>query len=106
MKDKILHEKVEYKNVREMIESVGDLYADRVAYRFRLNPHDKESTAKTYPELRDDVRGLALKPRALSAKRADAARLSPPLLLSSRLFARLSSLRKIRSAVWLACLLV
>ena len=59
MKDRILHEKVEYKNVREMVEAIGDLYADRVAYRFRLNPHDKESTAKTYPELRDDVRGLA-----------------------------------------------
>ena len=59
MKDKILHEKVEYKNVREMVENIGDIYADRVAYRFRLNPHDKESIAKTYPELRDDVRGLA-----------------------------------------------
>ena len=59
MKDRILHEKVEYKNVREMIENIGDIYADRVAYRYRLNPHDKESVAKTYPELRDDVRGLA-----------------------------------------------
>ena len=59
MKDKILHEKVEYKCVREMIESVGDLYGDRVAFRYKVNPHDKECETKSYIQLRDDVRALA-----------------------------------------------
>lgn len=59
MKDKILHEKVEYRLIRDMVEAIGDLYGDKVAYRFRPNPHDKESTTKSYLELRDDVRALA-----------------------------------------------
>ena len=59
MKDKILHEKVEYKSIREMVEAIGDLYGDRVAFRFKPNPHDKECTTKSYVELRDDVRALA-----------------------------------------------
>lgn len=59
MKDKILHKKVEYRCVREMIESVGDLYGDRVAFRFKNNPHDKECVTKSYIELRSDVRALA-----------------------------------------------
>ncbi len=59
MKDKILHEKVEYRLIRDMVESIGDLYGDKVAYRFRPNPHDKVSTTKSYVELRHDVRALA-----------------------------------------------
>ena len=59
MKDKILHEKVEYRLIRDMVESIGDLYGDKVAYRFRPNPHDKVSTTKSYAELRYDVRALA-----------------------------------------------
>ncbi len=59
MKDKILHEKVEYRLIRDMVEAVGDLYGDKVAYRFRPNPHDKVSTTKSYLELRSDVRALA-----------------------------------------------
>ena len=59
MKDRILHEKVEYRLIRDMVEAIGDLYGDKVAYRFRPNPHDKESTTKSYLELRSDVRALA-----------------------------------------------
>ena len=59
MKDKILHEKVEYKNIREMIESVGELYGEKPAFRFKIKPHDKECVVKSYAALRDDVRALA-----------------------------------------------
>ena len=59
MKDRILHEKVEYKCIREMVEAIGDLYGDKIALRFKMNPHDKETTTKSYVDLRDDVRALA-----------------------------------------------
>ena len=59
MKDRILREKVEYKNIREMVEAIGDLYGDNVAYRFKLNPHDKECATRSYATLRSDVRALA-----------------------------------------------
>ena len=59
MKDRILHEKVEYRTVRDMVEAIGDLYGDKIAFRFKPNPHDKEATTKSYTELRADVRGLA-----------------------------------------------
>ena len=42
-----------------MIEDVGDRFADRYAYAYRINPRDKEIVRKTYPELRDDVRALS-----------------------------------------------
>jgi long-chain acyl-CoA synthetase len=42
-----------------MIESVGDLYGDRVAFRYKVNPRDKECETKCYIQLRDDVRALA-----------------------------------------------
>ena len=56
---KAIHEKKEYLNVREAVEDMGKLYADRVAYSFRIKPSDKEVLKKTYPQLRDDVRALA-----------------------------------------------
>ena len=56
---KPIHEKKEYSNIREVVEDIGQLYSDRVAYSFRIKPSDKEIKKKTYPELRDDVRALA-----------------------------------------------
>ncbi len=58
-KDKVLHEKKEYSNIREAVEDMGSIYAGRYAYDFRIKPHDKEIVKKTYDELRDDVRALA-----------------------------------------------
>jgi long-chain acyl-CoA synthetase len=58
-KKHILHEKREFENVRALIEWAGDFYADRTAYSFRVNPHDKEITKKSFKEFRDDVRALA-----------------------------------------------
>ena len=50
---------MEYVNVREMIEDIGDRYNGKVAYRYRLTPHDKEPVCVTYNEMRDHVRAFA-----------------------------------------------
>ncbi len=54
-----LHEKREFENVRALIEWAGDAYADRTAFSFRVNPHDKEIRKVSFKEFRDDVRALA-----------------------------------------------
>ena len=56
---KPIHEKKEYLNIREVIEDIGNLYSDKVAYSYRIKPNDKEIQKKTYDQLRDDVRALA-----------------------------------------------
>ncbi len=58
MKDRALHEKREYLNIREMIEDIGARYEGRPAYRYRKNPHDKEAIVVNYEKLRDDVRAI------------------------------------------------
>lgn len=57
--EKKIRERVYYKDVREMVEDIGDRWADRYAYSFRISPRDKEVVKKTYPELRDEVRALS-----------------------------------------------
>ena len=59
MKAKALREKREYLNIREMIEDIGERYNGKVAYRYRVKPHDKEAIKVTYNEMRDHVRALA-----------------------------------------------
>ena len=59
MKVKALRPKKEYSNIREMIEDIGEIYKGRIAYRYRLKPHDKEAIKVTYDQMRDDVRALA-----------------------------------------------
>ncbi len=54
-----LHEKQFFTDVRDLLERAAEMYADRTAYSFRLNPHEKEMTKKSFPELRDDVRAIA-----------------------------------------------
>ena len=56
---KVLHEKREYSDIREVVEDIGSIYSGRYAYAFRIKPHDKDIVKKTYNELRDDVRALA-----------------------------------------------
>ena len=58
-KTKVLHEKREYSNIREVVEDIGSIYSGRYAYSYRIKPTDKEIIKKTYDELRDDVRALA-----------------------------------------------
>ena len=59
MKAKAIHEKVEYINIREMIEDIGEKYNGKVAYRYRKNPHDKEQVIINYETMRDHVRAYA-----------------------------------------------
>ncbi len=59
MKNLKLHEKMEFENVRELIERTAEMYPDRIAYSFRVKPHDKEAVKVSFPKLRDDVRALA-----------------------------------------------
>ena len=56
---KPIHEKKVYENIRAVVEDIGEIYSDRVAFSYRIKPRDKEIIKKTYPELRDDVRALA-----------------------------------------------
>lgn len=59
MKNLKLHEKMEFENVRELIERTAEIYSDRYAYSYREKPHDKEAVKVSFPKLRDDVRALA-----------------------------------------------
>ena len=58
-KAKALRAKKEYLNIREMVEDIGEIYKGRVAYRYRVKPHDKEAIKVTYDEMRDHVRAFA-----------------------------------------------
>ena len=58
MKVKALHEKIEYTNIREMVEDIGEKFSGKPAYRFRLNPHDKEAVVVTYDKLRESIRAI------------------------------------------------
>ena len=59
MKVKALHEKREYLNIREMVEDIGERFKGKVAYRYRVSPHDKEAVKVTYDQMRDHVRAFA-----------------------------------------------
>jgi len=53
-----LHEKLNFTNMRELVEYAGETYADKVAYSFRRTPKS-EITKIKFSNLRDDVRSLA-----------------------------------------------
>ena len=58
-KDLPLREKIEFPNVKEMIRECAKMYGDRIAYSYRIKPHDEKAVTKTYIELKDDVTALA-----------------------------------------------
>ncbi len=58
MKIKILHERYEYENVRDLVEDVAVKYGEKTAFSYRVKPSDKENVKKSYVTLRDDVRAL------------------------------------------------
>ena len=58
MKNTRIHEKQEFKNIRDLVERAAEMYTDKTAYSFRINPHDKEIVKKSFINLRDDVRAL------------------------------------------------
>ena len=59
MKDRVLHEKLEFPNIREMMKQIAELYGDKTAYSFRIKPNDAEPVKKSYIDLKDDVYALA-----------------------------------------------
>ena len=59
MKKHVLHERVDYTNIRDLVERACEEHKDRTAYSYRLNPRDKEIRSVTFEALRDDIRGLA-----------------------------------------------
>ena len=56
--EKKIRERVDYTDIRHMVEDIGVRWADRYAYSYRLTPRG-EIHRKTYPELREDIRGLS-----------------------------------------------
>ena len=58
MNKEALHTKIEFKDMRDLIERAGDMYSEKKAYSYRVKPTDKEIITVNFTELRDDVRGL------------------------------------------------
>ena len=56
-----LHEKIEFTNVRGLIEWAADTYGEKYAYSFKKDPLHGEVIHITFTQLRDDVRALASK---------------------------------------------
>ena len=59
MKDRVLHKRVEFPTIREMMTEIAKMYGDKTAYSFRIKPNDAEAIQKSYNDLRDDVYALA-----------------------------------------------
>ncbi len=49
-----------FTSVRDLIEWASEHHAERVAYSYRVSPHDKEVKKVTFTQLGEDVRALAL----------------------------------------------
>ncbi len=58
MKDKKLREKVEYPNVRVLVDSIAEFYKDNIAYSYRKKITDEESVKISFRQLREDVQAL------------------------------------------------
>ena len=61
MKKEKLHEKVEFKNMRELVEWIGNTYGEKFAYSYRKDPVKGEVITKSCTQMRDDIRALATK---------------------------------------------
>lgn len=59
MKNTKLREKIEFDNVKDLVEKVGDMYKGDYVYTYRVNPRDKDIVKVKYEEMREDVRALA-----------------------------------------------
>ena len=59
MKNTKLREKIEFDNVKDLVEKVGDMYKGNYVYTYRVNPRDKDVIKVKFEEMRDDVRALA-----------------------------------------------
>lgn len=61
MKTEILHSKLEFETVRDLIEWAGEEHSQKTAYSFRHKPSDKDIVKITFNQFRRDVRALASK---------------------------------------------
>ena len=59
MKKDVLHDRVEFARVRDLVEWAGETYAARTAYSFREKPLSGEIIRISFTRFRDDVRALA-----------------------------------------------
>lgn len=66
----MLREKVEFGNFRNLVETIGEKYADKPAFSYRINPRDEKAVQKSYSQLRSDVRafGTTLIARDIAGK--------------------------------------
>ncbi len=65
MKPYALHPAVDYRDVREMLERVANIFCDKYAYSYRVRPTDAEAVRVTYRAFHREVETLA---RALTRK--------------------------------------
>ena len=54
-----LHERKDFRDVRQLVEWAAKEYAERTAYSYRPVPSKNEIVKATFKELGDDVRALA-----------------------------------------------
>ncbi len=59
MKKHLLHEKLTFTDMRNLVERSAEMYGDDIAYSFRETPRAKEIKSFSFNELRDDVRALS-----------------------------------------------
>ncbi len=59
MKNQILHEKLEFSTMRDLVEWAGEEHADKCAYSYRQSPASKDITKVSFNQLRQNVRDLA-----------------------------------------------
>lgn len=59
MKSDVIHKKVEFDNVRQLVEWAADTYGTRNAFSYKVNPRGGEVTRVNYIQFRDNVRSLA-----------------------------------------------
>lgn len=70
MINEVIHSKVEFENIRSLIDYAAEKYGEKCAFSYRRSPLDKENVNVSYTALRDDVRALgsALISRGLVGK--------------------------------------
>ena len=61
MKKEQLHEKIDFENMRHLVEWAAETYGEKYAYSYRLKASDKDAQKVSFLTLRDDVRALTSK---------------------------------------------
>ena len=59
MKKQILHEKIDFTNMRQLLEWAGDEHGDKCAFSYRSTPLAKDIIRISFNQLRQEVRSLA-----------------------------------------------